>query len=249
MSKKALIVGINYNGSSAQLNGCINDADNMLQELKKQGYSEEHIRLLTDDTFDKPTRSNILKGLLTLILSGASRLFFHYSGHGASVYDRNGDEEDGRDETLVPIDYEENGLILDDEIRGILCCLREDQKLTCVMDCCHSGTGMDLTYNLFERYGGRYLTMKADSKHLPTRGQCIMISGCQDSQTSADAFIGNEYKGAMTHSFLKSINEPKTRTYEDLIRRMRKILETEGYTQIPNLSSGRNLHLRSNIVI
>ncbi len=29
-------------------------------------------------------------------------LFFHFSGHGSQQYDRNGDEEDGKDETICP---------------------------------------------------------------------------------------------------------------------------------------------------
>ena len=33
-------------------------------------------------------------------------LFMHYSGHGGSMRDDNGDEKDGMDETLVPLDYQ-----------------------------------------------------------------------------------------------------------------------------------------------
>lgn len=38
------------------------------------------------------------------------------SGHGAFVKDRSGDEEDGKDETLIPTDYRTAGQIKDDEI-------------------------------------------------------------------------------------------------------------------------------------
>ncbi len=33
-------------------------------------------------------------------------LFMHYSGHGGNMRDDNGDEKDGMDETLVPLDYQ-----------------------------------------------------------------------------------------------------------------------------------------------
>ena len=58
--------------------------------------------------------------LLELIISDAKTLFFHYSGHGSYIKDENGDEVDGKDECLCPIDYAYSGMIIDDEIKGIL---------------------------------------------------------------------------------------------------------------------------------
>lgn len=241
MSKRALIVGINYTNTSNELQGCINDAHNIHDELLTRGYN---IVLLTDNTDIKPTRENILKGFLDLILSGAPELFFHYSGHGTYVYDYDRDEDDNRDEALVPIDCDTAGYITDDEIRGLLFCLSEKQKMTCVLDACHSGTGMDLKYNLYERYGGTYLSMKDDGKHRPTRGQCIMFSGCQDPQSSLDSWEDGKAQGAMTYAFLKALHDG-AKTYEDLIKSIRKIMKDKEYTQYPNLSSGQLLNLRS----
>jgi len=104
MSKKALLVGINYKGTSSELKGCITDVDNIKGYLLKNGYSSQNITVLTDETAIKPTRVNILKHLLELIVSDAKTLFFHYSGHGSQTADDNGDESDGRDECLCPID-------------------------------------------------------------------------------------------------------------------------------------------------
>jgi hypothetical protein len=244
MDKKALIIGINYTGTSSELNGCINDANNIRKELEKRGYLESNITFLTDNTEIKPTRNNILMKLLELILSGSKELFFHYSGHGCYIKDTNGDEEDGKDECLVPIDYLKSGMVIDDEIRGILCSLSENQNLTCILDCCHSGSGIDLAYNLYERNNGEYLSMKKDSKLVSTRGKCIMLSGSKDSETSADAFIGGNYQGAMTYSFLEALKE-KVNSYEDLIRSIRKTLKDGGYSQNAQLSSGQRLNIRS----
>lgn len=245
---RALLIGINYEGTDSALSGCINDTTNMKLVLVERGYSPENILVITDHTDLKPTRSTILMELLKLILSGDKRLFFHYSGHGSYISDVDGDEDDGRDECLVPIDYETNGMIIDDEIRGILCCLQEDQKLTCVIDACHSGTSFDLRYNLYERYSGKILSMKDDGVHPETRGQCIMLSGCMDTQTSSDSSFAGKAQGAMTYAFLKSL-ENSAVTYEDLLRSIRKILKGDGFSQIPNISSGKNLVLSTRVVL
>jgi hypothetical protein len=75
-------------------------------------------------------------------------LFMHYSGHGGSMRDDNGDEEDGKDETLVPVDYQNAGQIRDDVIfKEVVSMLPKGAQLTVVMDCCHSGSILDLPYN------------------------------------------------------------------------------------------------------
>ena len=44
-------------------------------------------------------------------------LFLHYSGHGGQTFDLNGDEEDGQDEFICPVD---GGIIVDDELKALL---------------------------------------------------------------------------------------------------------------------------------
>ena len=246
-SKRALLIGINYRGTSSELNGCINDVNNVKEFLLTKGYKEKYITVLTEDTEVKPTRTNILKCFLELILSGDKTLYFHYSGHGGYTTDISGDESDGKDETLVPLDYRENGDILDDEIRGLLQCLNKKQYLTAILDCCHSGSGMDLRWNLYERFGGTRLRMVSDGNYCDTRGQVIMLSGCLDTQTSADAHIGGKFQGAMTHAFLSCY--PKAKTHQDLIQKIRNLLRKEKYTQIPNLTAGKELDLASRVNI
>lgn len=43
-------------------------------------------------------------------------LFFHFSGHGAQQEDPNGFEEDGMNETILPVDFEHAGMMTDDHI-------------------------------------------------------------------------------------------------------------------------------------
>jgi metacaspase-1 len=48
------------------------------------------------------------------------RYFFHYSGHGGQVKDDAGDEEDGFDETIMPVDFKTKGQIIDDELHALM---------------------------------------------------------------------------------------------------------------------------------
>ena len=60
------------------------------------------------------------------------------------------------DETLVPLDYQSAGQITDDELHRIIVQpLPEGCKLTCVFDCCHSGTILDLPYIYKPGQGGQ----------------------------------------------------------------------------------------------
>lgn len=72
-------------------------------------------------------------------------LVFHYSGHGSQVRDCNGDELDGYDESLVPVDYKSEGKLLDDEINAtIVRPLTRGATLHAIIDTCFSGTFLDL---------------------------------------------------------------------------------------------------------
>jgi len=249
-SKKALLVGINYKGTDAELNGCINDVSNIHQMLiQKFGYKEADITVLTDETELQPTRANILAYFLDLLLVSNCDLYFHYSGHGSQMKDSNGDEADGMDEALVPIDYNESGLITDDELRGLLQCMQQSCKLTIVLDCCHSGSGMDLAYNLYERVGKNYLLTDPNSSKTGgrTHGQVVCLSGCMDSQTSADAYIGKQYQGALTANLLLALDtlSPRTRTYSNLYNTIKRGLATGKYTQIPCFSAGTFVDMNS----
>lgn len=245
--KRALLVGINYRGTGSELNGCINDVNNVKEFLLKKGYKEKYITVLTDDTEVKPTRSNMLKYFLELLVSESKTLYFHYSGHGGSVRDISGDEADGRDETLCPLDYATCGQIIDDEIRALLTFLRPDQSLTAIIDACHSQTSCDLKWNLYERFGGRRLALVADTHYSDTRGQVMMVSGCLDPQTSADAYIAGQYQGALTNAFLECY--PRSKTYEQLIKNIRSHLRRKKFSQIPSLASGKQFDLRTKLSI
>jgi metacaspase-1 len=108
--------------------------------------------ILTDDKRDPlfmPTRVNIINALKWLAAGNKSgdSLFLHFSGHGSRVQDRDGDESDGYDETICPVDYDKRGggQIVDDELNDLIVKpLQRGVRLTAVFDCCHSGSVLDL---------------------------------------------------------------------------------------------------------
>jgi metacaspase-1 len=246
--KKALLIGICYFGTSSQLNGCINDVENIKKYLLNNGYSLRDITVITDNTRTKPTRAVIIKSILDIILSGADRIFIHYSGHGSYELDLDGDEEDGNDEALVPLDYATEGLITDDQLRSLFNFMKPTSKITVVFDCCHSGSALDLGYSMEEMLLNKrsntkqWCVKKNGNKYVDTNGQVILISGCQDPQVSYDDFITGKYQGALSYCLLECL-KTKPETWLDLLKNIRKMLKDNSYSQISCLSSGRNIPL------
>lgn len=159
--KKALLVGINYIGTNNKLNGCINDVHNMCSFLINNfGYSKDDIVILTDDQkmmASVPIKQNIIRGMQWLV-NGAQpndSLVFHYSGHGGQTADKDGDEEDGFDDVIYPLDFQTNGEITDDMMHDIMVKpLQAGVRLTALFDSCHSGTALDLPFIYRAQDGG-----------------------------------------------------------------------------------------------
>lgn len=120
--------------------------------MESYNYKREDMVILTDDQANpvlQPTKQNILRAMNWLV-NGAQpndSLFLHYSGHGGQTKDLDGDEEDGYDEVIYPVDFKERGHIVDDEIHAIVVNpLQAGVRLTAIFDSCHSGSVMDLPY-------------------------------------------------------------------------------------------------------
>jgi metacaspase-1 len=166
-TRRALMIGINYTGhAQGQLSGCHNDVRNMKEYIKDvHGFKEENITVLLDDEgYTQPTRENMLQAYRNLVASAepGDALFCHYSGHGGKIRDDElREESDNCDETLVPLDYQTEGQIRDDDLYDTLVKpLPESVHLVCLMDCCHSGTVLDLPY--IYKADGKFDAMEID---------------------------------------------------------------------------------------
>ena len=244
-NKKALLIGINYTGTSNELYGCINDTTAIKERISKQGFND--ITVITDLTTKKATRNNILEGFKNLLMNcqAGDFLFFVYSGHGSYAIDRNGDEKDGRDELIVSCDLQG---ILDDELKALIqSYLKADVTLFALFDSCFSGSVLDLKYQFMDSLD--YDKFTENSKQLETQGNVIMISGCTDNQTSADAVFGGKAAGAMTWSLLESLKQKPNVNWRELVKTMRDLLKTSQFTQIPQFSSGNFVDIDKEIFI
>lgn len=250
--KRALFIGINYFGTNAALRGCINDSENLFNFLNSNGIVDLKTTVFMNDKKLKhdhlyPTKKNIMKQLAdivkeALLCKSQMQVFIAYSGHGSRMRDRTNEENDGYDETLCPVDYSTRGFISDD----VLKCMFIDMlpsNVTCfiLIDACHSGSMLDLKYS----YNSNKLVI--DKNNGNTKCKVVMVSGCQDRQTSADAYLMDplemtpEFQGAMTASFMATYK--KGISYHDLLNGMTSWLISHKFSQRPQCSSGLPLNV------
>ncbi|XP_039121724.1 LOW QUALITY PROTEIN: metacaspase-1-like [Dioscorea cayenensis subsp. rotundata] len=239
--KRAVICGISYRFSRHELKGCINDAKCMKYLLiNKFRFPESSIIMLTEEETDPnkiPTKHNIRMALFWLVqgCQPGDSLVFHYSGHGSQQRNYNGDEADGYDETLCPLDFETQGMIVDDEINAtIVRPLPHGAKLHAIIDACHSGTVLDLPYLCRMDRNGQYWW----EDHRPPSGvwkgthggEAISFSGCDDHQTSADTSALSKITstGAMTFCFIQAIERGHGATYGSILNSMRTTIRSTG---------------------
>ncbi|XP_062092257.1 metacaspase-1-like [Humulus lupulus] len=235
--KRALICGVSYKNTRHELKGCINDAKCMKYLLiNKFSFPESSIVMLTEeetDPYKRPTKQNMRMAMYWLVhgCQPGDSLVFHFSGHGSQQKDYNGDEIDGYDETLCPLDYESQGMIVDDEINAtIVKPLPAGVKLHAIIDACHSGTVLDLPFLCRMDRSGKYVW----EDHRPRSGvwkgtkggEVISFSGCDDNQTSADTSAMSKITstGAMTYSFIQAIERGHATTYGNMLNSMRSTI-------------------------
>jgi len=239
-NKAALLIGINdINDPINRLNGCCNDVMTMASLLQtKYGFTPNNITVLADlepALVDLTTHDSIIREIQLLGKKSWDEnldvVFFHYSGHGSQQLDVSGDEKDGQDEGICPSDFYTKGLILDDDLWRLLKAFNPKTTIFVVMDCCHSASMLDLPY---------VYPFLAPEKEVPVDiPKIIMISGCVDSSTSADAWddVSRKFGGALTLCLNKALNDGQASTLSLLYHRLLEYLEQGEYTQNPVMSS------------
>jgi hypothetical protein len=265
MARRALLIGINqYAIPGADLRGCVNDVELVAGVLRDlYGFPDDAVTLLTDAKATKAAMQEAISGLVDGAAAG-DVLYLHYSGHGSNVPDLNGDESDGRDEILCPHDLDWNDPLTDDWLRTTFDRLDPAASLTVVMDCCHSGTntreplpppGMPqpevvdrfLPNPDDEQRGGAFTGTPRRARRRPDGDVHdvdiveTLVSGCRDTQTSADAHIDGSYNGALTYYLVKALEEGPTASYRDVHHRTLTGLRG-AYPQVPQLE-GRSVRL------
>jgi hypothetical protein len=102
---------------------------------------------LVCDSLSRTWNDDDVAGCNHSFLTEYFSFFFLMKGHGGQIADQDGDEEDGFDEILIPGDYKESGQIVDDWIYSeFVTKVQAGVHVVAIVDCCHSGTAMDLPY-------------------------------------------------------------------------------------------------------
>lgn len=253
MINKGLLFGLNYKAHpDAALRGCINDVMSVRQMLERLDFND--IKLYTDeDDHLMTTSTGIVQEINNLAIECCKThvdvVWIHFSGHGTRKRDWSNDEHDGYDECIVPSNFTTGGLINDDIIKACLRNFPENTKVIAIFDCCHSGTIGDLKY-LYKPERQVQIVNKLP----PCDAKVIMISGCQDVQTSADAYNVNKlhkYSGAMTSCLLKVLNNGKQLSDINifvLLDDLRSELKRNRFPQIPQLTSSTLLVSTSTLI-
>ncbi|KAL0412681.1 UNVERIFIED_CONTAM: Lysine-specific histone demethylase 11 [Sesamum radiatum] len=205
-----------YKNQKFELKGTRHDLNNMRDLLVKQfRFPTDSMLILAEkEPYQAPTRKNIqdaFQWLMRDIQSGDS-LVFYFSGHGLRQRSVHGDEIDGFDETICPVDFETNGMISDNYInKTIVNPLIQGVTLHAIIDSCHSGTVLDLPY-VYNINTGKWDDNRAPSGESKDTcgGKAICFSACEDYQQAADtsAFsINNKMAGAMTSTFIRAVEQ------------------------------------------
>lgn len=257
---RALLIGINYYGTSAELSGCVNDVRQEMATFQKTGFPVNEMAILVDESdfpsnTGQPTRANIIKYMAWLVKGAKAGdvLFMHYSGHGTQT--KSSDAYEEYDQVICPSDYQTAGCIVDNDIFAILAKdLPKGVRLTVLFDCCHSGSMLDLPYGFTCSNDVSSSLSNYHMKQLRQNNYCagdvLMISGCMDTQTSADvgntATLGNGTTGAggaATQCLTYTLLNTQDLSYKDTLVQTRKMLTQKKFEQVPQLSASKPIDL------
>ena len=154
-TKRALLVGVSDYGNPRldpgkwrNISGA-NDVELLSPLFKKQGFAVTTL-------VDKQVTYAKITGALKKVVKDAKKgdiVYLHFSMHGQPFEDLNGDEADGWDEALIPVDaqmryakgtYEGQNHLIDDELEKYFNQIRSKIGPTgrcyVVIDACHAGS-------------------------------------------------------------------------------------------------------------
>jgi hypothetical protein len=253
--KRALVIGINYNEDEFKgddLQGCVNDMNNIKDVLRDKCY------FLKDDVMtlnnSDATRKNIEEELLNLVVyshqNPGSEIWLSYSGHGSNINTLM--EDDLKSEVICPSDYATCGVITDKWIQeNFVQCLEKTTKMFVLMDCCNSGSNLNLPYRY--KWGD---IVSNDSSYtideLENLCNIVKISGCEDNQTSADYYESkdNEFQGALTNGFINfHDDDDENKSILHFYNNILAYLTVRGFTQTPVLTFSKTNMFNRNLYL
>ena len=241
-----------------------NDVPLIKSSLLAQGFSEDDIIILQDAEATKNNILTTLKNLQDNVTPG-DIVVIHYSGHGQQIFDDNGEEIDGLDEALVPIDawvkythnYKGENHIRDDEIGNILGNFRnklgKDGQLLMLLDSCHSGSSTrggkargSAAAFVPDNWEGPSKETKQGSDMFEKvniskdAAPFVLISGASANELNYEY----EGQGSLSYSFSKAMNELGSDfTYRQLYSKIASVMNTISPRQTPTIEGDQDYKL------
>lgn len=251
LEKRALLVGIsdyqcvNKYGGWNNIHGK-NDVDMLYSTLTNSGVS---VSCLYDREATKTGITTALSKLISQCKSG-DIVYLHFSTHGQPFEDISGDEDDGWDESIVPVDapieytkdkYEGENHLIDDELHWYCTKIREaigeDGILYVVIDACHAGkASMGIEEEVirgtkagFTRSGKYYRPHKLEKGNYynipssPLLGKVMFIEACRSYQVNKEIVESGKYYGALSYyinQVLSNYNLTKDTMWVDKVKDM-----------------------------
>jgi hypothetical protein len=215
MSKQALVIAIDYRGSSVELSGCEVDGGRMTNFFKDQGYGVTILSATaaSNGTGQAPTKQNITNAIKALAAApGLVSAAIFYAGHGTQIRCKDGSETDGLDECLVcqspkgaSVTPGYGDLFVDNDLLTLLRSSFSalDVDVFLMFDACHSGSMCDLAHYLGR--DGKWTIDPRGFKFGPSdKCKFLCFSGAADSECALEAGSGG---GLMTNKFLACVKK------------------------------------------
>ena len=247
--KKALVIGVSdYAGEGSDLGGIERDVSEMKKLFESWGFEVKS--LYNKDSLQiVDYLSEYGKDL------GSDDYFaFYYSGHGSHKPDKNGDESDGEDETLVLSDGRENTHLIDDVLFAKFNNIKA--KKIIFFDSCHSGTVFrslngksqpktisptEVKKSLSKGLSIGGLAKKSDK--MDSDSNYIVMSSSQDTEESLATPTGSLFTNSVYEIFSDKSSQYKSfdnigKILTDKVVAYAK--ETEGTPHHPNISFSKS---------
>ena len=255
-SKRALIIAIgayDQQPTGWKALNAVNDVPLVREALLRHGFAAADIAVLTDRAC---TKAGIVGAIQSHLIDAAKPgdvVFLHYTGHGQRIVDDNGDEADGFDEALIPIDapnkYRQKGYrgenhLRDDEFGSLLDRIRRKVgaggEVIFTVDACHSGSitrgdGLENPAAPAEPTG--YIEMPALPGAQAGLAPFVVFSSSSYNQPTSETFgPGKQPVGPLSYAFSRSFAAatPKV-TYRHLYAEIKKIMAGTVPKQTPQV--------------
>lgn len=230
--RRAFLVGISHYDTALtgyqwnNING-VEDINLLSPALKNQGFTT--ITLLDAQATFENIVSQIAQ--FTNKTKKGDIVYLHFSTHGQPIEDLNGDEEDGWDESIIPIDaykiyrkgvYEGGKHLTDDILNKYVKKLREKIGPTgflyVVIDACHAGTSSRAndetvrgTHVGFTYSNKVFRPSKNKKSHyriepFAKQSDVMFIEACRPDQVNTEIKVGGKRFGPLSYNIAQTLS-------------------------------------------